>query len=194
MATMMPNRLRRKPSREERKGTLNVPNLFTVFRFCLIPLYLYVFFTGHPKTALGVILLAGGTDVLDGYLARRRGEATALGALLDPLADKLMMLAIVVSLLWKQWIPWQAAALVAMRDIGMILGSAIFHLRGKSTVRANWMGKLTTLCFYISIVLIFFGSPFALPLLWATIALSIVTSVIYLILVYHINRQSKKSV
>ncbi len=159
---------------------MNVPNLFTVFRFCLIPLYLYVFFTGHPKTALGVILLAGGTDVLDGYLARRRGETTPLGALLDPLADKLMMLAVISSFFLSERISVWAALFFFVRDIGMIVASVVFHLRGKKTVPANAFGKLTTVLFYIAFTLLMFQYPYGEEILWIVIAFSFVTSANYL--------------
>ncbi|WP_376739117.1 CDP-alcohol phosphatidyltransferase family protein, partial [Paenibacillus sp. 598K] len=65
---------------------MNLPNLLTLLRLLLIPVYIVVFAKGHLIAAFFVMVLAGATDVLDGYLARRYGEVTRLGMMLDPLA------------------------------------------------------------------------------------------------------------
>src|SRR5690606_21877305 len=129
------------------------------------------------------------TDILDGYLARRNGQVTAIGSMLDPLADKSMMIAVILSLLYKSWISWQAAAVIFIRDIGMIAGSAFFHFRGKKTVPANVMGKLTTVLYYIAILFLFLQYSFAEEYLWAVIALSFVTSWIYVAQFRMMNRK-----
>ncbi|UUZ82605.1 CDP-alcohol phosphatidyltransferase family protein [Paenibacillus sp. P26] len=113
----------------------NVPNVLTLCRFVMIPIYLMVFEAGHMKMAFLVLLAAGLTDVLDGYIARRRKLVTQLGSMLDPLADKTMMITVVLSLVFSQMISWQAAVAMFLRDAGMIVGSAIFHFRGKERCR-----------------------------------------------------------
>jgi cardiolipin synthase len=159
---------------------LNVPNMLTLSRFVLIPVYLLVFFSGYPKTAFLVLILAGLTDILDGYLARTRGLITQLGMVLDPLADKTMMIAVILSLLLSGMIPWQAAAAIFIRDAGMIIGSAYFHFRGKRTVPADLMGKLTTVLYYIAILFLVFRTSYAVGYLWFVIALSFVASIRYI--------------
>jgi cardiolipin synthase len=168
---------------------LNVPNALTICRFVLIPLYLAVFFAGYVKVAFVVVLLAGATDVLDGYLARTRGQVTVVGTMLDPLADKTMMIAVFLSLVIGGLIPWTAAVAMVVRDAGMIAGSAYFHFRGSRTVPANWMGKLTTVLYYIAILWIFFGLPYAIPYLWFVIGFSFVTSFIYIFLFIALNKK-----
>ncbi len=168
---------------------MNLPNILTMCRFVLIPIYLLVFFQGYTKSAFLIVLLAGLTDILDGYLARSRGQITALGIMLDPLADKTMMIAVIISLLISQMIPWQAAAVMFIRDIGMIVGSAFFLFRGKKTVPANAMGKLTTVLYYLAILLIIYEFPFAVPYLWFVIAVSFMTSVIYIIQFAILNKR-----
>ncbi|MBP1992618.1 CDP-alcohol phosphatidyltransferase family protein [Paenibacillus eucommiae] len=160
---------------------MNVPNLLTLSRFVLIPVYLVVFFEGYPKTAFLILVVAGLTDILDGYWARSRGLITPLGIMLDPLADKTMMLAVMISLLISGMIPWQAAAAIFIRDIGMIIGSAFFHFRGKRTVPANMLGKLTTVLYYVAILFIVFELSFATTYLWFVIVISFIVSVIYII-------------
>lgn len=167
----------------------NMPNLLTMCRFLLIPLYLLVFEAGHIRTAFLILLLAGFTDVLDGYIARSRNLVTQLGSMLDPLADKSMMITVILSLVFSGMISWQAAAAMFLRDAGMIVGSAILHFRGKQTVPANAMGKLTTVLYYIAIMLIIFGFPYAHVYLWLVISISFLTSIIY---IYQFNRLNKK--
>jgi cardiolipin synthase len=171
------------------KGVLNLPNVLTISRFVLIPVYLFVFFEGSSKVAFFILLLAGLTDILDGYLARSRKQVTPIGSMLDPLADKTMMIAVILSLLFTYRIPWQAAAAMFIRDAGMIIGSAFFHFRGKKTVPANVMGKITTVLYYIAILFIVFDFPFAIRYLWFVIAFSFLTSVIYIIQFAILNKK-----
>ncbi|MDN4592756.1 CDP-diacylglycerol--glycerol-3-phosphate 3-phosphatidyltransferase [Polycladomyces subterraneus] len=171
---------------------MNVPNLLTLFRFVLIPLYLFFFFSDLPNRmywAFGVILLAGLTDVVDGYLARKHRQVTQLGIMLDPLADKLMMLSVFLSLLISERISIWAGVAIVLRDVGMIVGSAFFHFRGKRTVPANALGKLTTFLFYVALFLLMFELPFAQTFLWGVIAISFVTTLIYLFQFKMINQR-----
>jgi cardiolipin synthase len=179
----------RKPLRRGEKK-LNVPNAITIARFFLIPLYLYIFLSGHTAMAFLVLFVAGATDVLDGYLARRKKQTTALGSMLDPLADKSMMLTVVLSFLYVEMIHWSEAIAMFIRDGGMIIGSAIFHFRGKKTVPANTMGKLTTVLYYLAIPLIMFEVRYALFYLWVVIIFSFVTSFIYILKIKQLNKQA----
>ncbi|WP_010499435.1 CDP-alcohol phosphatidyltransferase family protein [Paenibacillus elgii] len=171
----------------------NLPNVLTVCRFVLIPVYLVVFGAGYIKSAFFVLLIAGLTDVLDGYIARKRNLVTELGSMLDPLADKLMMITVILSLVFSQMISWQAAGAMFLRDAGMIVGSAIFHFRGKKTVPANAMGKLTTVMYYVAILLIVFELPYAHAYLWFVIAVSFITSIIYILQFKLLNKRGLPS-
>lgn len=168
----------------------NLPNILTLCRFLLIPVYLIVFGAGYMKLAFFVLLLAGLTDVLDGYIARKRKLVTPLGSMLDPLADKSMMIAVVLSLVFSQMISWQAAGAMFLRDAGMIIGSAVFHFRGKKTVPANALGKLTTVLYYVAILLIVFQLPYAHAYLWFVIIVSLMASVMYIVQFYLLNKRS----
>jgi cardiolipin synthase len=166
-----------------RDPELNLPNLLTLARFFLIPLYLAVYFSdmaGRMYWALGIILLAGLTDVVDGYLARKTQQITQLGIMLDPLADKLMMLAVFLSLLISGKISLGEAAAIFLRDVAMIVYSAIFHLQGKKTLPANFFGKLTTVLFYLALFMLMLDYTQAHVFLWSVIILSYITSLIYL--------------
>ena len=157
-----------------------MPNLLTLCRFALIPVYIIVFLSGHLTYAFAIIVLAGATDILDGYWARTRGQITEVGKMLDPLADKTMMIVVIVTLLAAGMIGWAQAAAIFLRDVGMIVGSAIFHFRGLKTVPANSLGKLTTVLYYLAIMLIFFEFAYAETVLWCAIAVSYLASIIYI--------------
>jgi cardiolipin synthase len=154
----------------------------------MIPLFVIVFFLGHTKLAFLLLVLAGVTDVLDGYLARKRGQTTEIGSMLDPLADKTMMIVVILSFLISGKISWEAAAAIFIRDAGMIAGSAYFHFRGKKTVPANAMGKITTVLYYLAILFIVYELPFAMTSLWFVIVFSFITSFIYIFKFKSINR------
>lgn len=171
---------------------VNVPNLLTLLRFALIPIYIFLFSRGFMVFAFLTFLLAGATDVLDGYIARKRNQITELGKMLDPLADKLMMLTVVISLLIKGLVPWQAGVAIFIRDGFMILGGFIFHFRGKQTVAANALGKLTTVLFYLAILLVVVKAPFAIGILWIVIAVSVVGTAVYMIQLRAVNGGSLK--
>lgn len=158
---------------------MNVPNLLTMSRFVLIPVFLALYLDGHPIWALIVVFVAGITDMLDGYIARRSGLVTQIGVMLDPLADKLMMLAVVGALLADGEIPWFAAGMMAFREVGMIAFGTFFHFRGKRTVPANSFGKLTTVIYYLAIVLLILDQPGGVIALWVAVGLSFVTSFVY---------------
>ncbi|SFU65907.1 CDP-diacylglycerol--glycerol-3-phosphate 3-phosphatidyltransferase [Alicyclobacillus macrosporangiidus] len=167
---------------------MNLPNTLTLFRFVLIPLYLWAFYatdSEHKVGALLILLLAGATDVLDGYLARRSGQTTQAGQLLDPLADKCMMLAVFFTLIESDRVPWLVAGLLLLRDASMILGGTFFYFQGKRAVpKANRWGKASTVCYYVTIcaVMLVWPSPgVVLGLLWFTVILSYVAMLIYLV-------------
>lgn len=162
---------------------MNLPNLLTIFRIVLIPLYLYVFFSANPyhvEIALGILILAGLTDIADGYIARKHKLVTTLGIMLDPLADKLMMMAVIASLFLTERISLWAALFFFARDVAMIVTGAIYHLRGKKTVPANAYGKLTTVLFYLVFPLIMYRYEHSEAILWTVMAFSFITSAIYL--------------
>lgn len=169
---------------------MNLPNWITLSRFSFIPLYIVLYLHDYRLYAFLIIIVAGLSDILDGYIARTRGQITPVGEMLDPLADKSMMIVVILSLLFSGHIPWAAAGAMFVRDAGMIAVSAMFHFRGKKTVPANLMGKMTTVLYYVAILFLYFEFPYATTLLWAVIAFSFVTSFIYMNQILTVNRGS----
>lgn len=165
---------------------MNLPNALTIVRFGLIPVYLWAFYatqSEHKVGALLILLTAGLTDILDGYIARRFKMETQVGQLLDPLADKLMMVAVLFSLIASSRVPWLVAGLLVLRDFSMIVGATFFYFQGKRAVpKANRWGKSTTVCYYIAICTVMLAWPtnmIGTVLLWMTVAVSYLTMFLY---------------
>ncbi len=134
-----------------------IPNILSVFRILLIPIFVYLFMCDGYKGMLcggGVFLLAGITDVADGFLARRYSWTSDVGKLLDPLADKLMQIAAIICLYLRELIPiWLILTIVA-KELLMIAGATLILKRGNIYVHSNWYGKLGTTVFYAVVVII----------------------------------------
>jgi cardiolipin synthase len=108
-----------------------LPNLLTTARLLAAPYILYLLWTGSFRTALVWFAIASATDVLDGFLARRLQAGSRLGALLDPIADKVLLSGSFLVLGWKSVIPFSLTIFVLGRDL-IILGFAIVALARKT--------------------------------------------------------------
>lgn len=167
---------------------MNIPNLLTIFRIILVPVYLYTFFTVGSKRLLYsglVFILAGITDVLDGFIARRFNKVTKLGSVLDPLADKLMSFAVLISFTYARIIPSWILIVIGLKELAMITGGVILYLfKGNKVLPANKYGKIATLAFYISIITVITRLPEVIIKVSfiITVALNIIAFINYLII------------
>lgn len=126
-------------------GVLTVPNLLSGVRLLGIPLFLWlVLGPHHDGLALVVLLVAGITDFLDGWLARRLDQRSALGALLDPVADRLYILAVVLGLFFRDIIPWWVAVVLPLRDVLLWCMVPFLRTRGYSALPVHFLGKAAT--------------------------------------------------
>ena len=129
----------------------HVPNILTVIRFILVPFILVLIFQEQYLPAVIVITISGLTDILDGTIARKYNYITDFGKLVDPLADKVTQISILVSLAIKNFIPLWMLVIVFLKEIVMIAGASFLY--GKDlVVSSRWFGKLATVTFYIAIV------------------------------------------
>lgn len=167
----------------------HIPNILSVLRILMVGVFAYLFLTGRPIAALLVYVLAFLTDILDGYLARRNGWITNLGKLLDPFADKLLVVtALVCIYIGKQ----QSAFLVlfilsAVKELLMILGGAIM-LRHRVVVYADWFGKIATGLFAAGIILSLLSFRFSGFSPWDFYVLVVSTTLSYFALVHYAIR------
>ena len=125
--------------------TFNLPNLITIGRIMLVPALVWAIAAGEPKIAFGLFLAAGLSDAVDGFLAKRFGMSTDFGALLDPLADKALIISVFVGLGITEAIPLWLVVIVVSRDI-LIIGAVMLSLLlGKPVkVRPLLVSKLNT--------------------------------------------------
>ena len=147
-----------------------LPNLLTAARLLAAPYILYLLWTGSYRTALVWFAIASATDVLDGFLARRLQVVSSIGALLDPVADKVLLSGSFLTLGLKEIIPFWLMAIVLGRDL-MILGFAIVALvrKKRRDFPPSVWGKASTAA-QIAYVLFAVGHEAAItPLIVATI-------------------------
>ncbi len=163
----------------------NVPNVLTMLRILLIPVFVVLHAKGMSKWALAVFLLASLTDFLDGYLARKNNQITAFGKLMDPLADKVMVCTALLCQAIGGVLPWVAFGVVLGKELLMVLGGVIMLNHGV-VVYSNMWGKVAQCMFILALVLSFFheefltwGVPLDSIVLWASVALTLVAMLIY---------------
>ena len=106
---------------------INVPNVITLIRGLLIPVLAYALGTRDYDLAFAIFVFCAVSDLVDGWIARRFNLRTRFGAVADPLADKLTMLATTLLLAWQAWLPWWFALLVVMRDVVIVSGAVAYH-------------------------------------------------------------------
>jgi cardiolipin synthase len=124
---------------------INLPNLLTIIRILLTPLFVIVLLKDLFGPALLIFTIAGISDGLDGLIARYFNQRTMLGAYLDPIADKLLLVSAFVSLAILKIVPGWVTVIVISRDVLIVMGIAIFTLTEKSyKIKPSIISKITT--------------------------------------------------
>lgn len=129
----------------------HIPNILTVFRLLLVPLFVVLFFLVAPIAALPISWLAAITDVFDGYLARRNGWITPLGKVLDPVADKLMQGALLVSLAVGGLFPWYLGIPFVLKELAQGVCGFLMFRRRSVLVVSHWYGKVALTLFHLAV-------------------------------------------
>lgn len=137
---------------------MNIPNLLSVFRIALIPVFgvVYLNAQGQPwfYVAALILLLSAVTDILDGVIARKCNMITPLGKVLDPLADKLTQAAVCVMLCLRVPEFWFVVAVILVKELLMLAaGLKVYHIY-RELDGSRWFGKLYTVVFYVIMLLI----------------------------------------
>lgn len=107
---------------------ITIPTVLTLIRFALVPVFVGLFLHGEYRLALYVFLVAGSTDFLDGYIARKFNMRSTLGSMLDPLADKFLMVLSFILLSKLEYLPWWITFVVIGRDLSILLCASILLL------------------------------------------------------------------
>jgi cardiolipin synthase len=172
-------------------STLTAANQLTFLRVLLIPAFVILLLYGYSGWGLVTLVAAGVTDLLDGLIARRTGQKTTLGAWLDPMADKLLLMTTFVMLTlpdlgFANRIPVWLTVLVISRDIAIVVTVAIVNLAvGRRTFHPSFLGKVATATYIVTgVVTLTFNyldrpSRFVDVCIYASLAITIVSALDY---------------
>ena len=161
--------------------------MLSVFRICLVPLFVYFFMTSDRHyIAILIFLLAGLTDVIDGVLARKNNWITNIGKVLDPFADKCMQIAALVCLTLTRFLPWWITGVLILKELLLLIGGFRALSTNKVYVQSSWYGKAGTVAFYIAVVLLVIieNMPVILKLL---IGFALIAFMLFALTMYFIN-------
>ncbi|HLP23031.1 MAG TPA: CDP-alcohol phosphatidyltransferase family protein [Microbacteriaceae bacterium] len=125
------------PDDEPLHRVLTVPNLISFARLGLVPVFLWLIVAGDYAAALIVLVIASVSDALDGWLARTLKQISNLGILLDPIADRLYILAALIGLSWRGLVPWWVLALIVSRDILLVVLALVLWRNGHMGIRGQ---------------------------------------------------------
>lgn len=143
-------------------GSLTIPNLLSVIRIILIPVFGVLFYNGHVLASVIVLFVSGLTDFFDGKIARKFNQISELGKMLDPIADKLTQMTIAVVLFLEfnkstnptmQWFKWVFLFFIAKELLMVLVGMVMVALGLKPSAAVIW-GKLATAAFYFVMILV----------------------------------------
>lgn len=163
---------------------INVPNVLTVLRILAVPVIVVALLEETPDgdvLAAAVFALAAFTDSLDGYIARRREAVTTFGKLMDPLADKLLIVAALVTLVSLGRLAAWVAMVIIAREVGVTLLRAIAVQEGV-VISASWLGKLKTVLQVAAVfgLIAFAPAPLAIDLLvYLAVAMTVISGIDY---------------
>ena len=177
----------------KRENIWNAPNILTMLRMALIGVFIWQFVQGHMYWAMTIFIVAGITDFLDGYLARKYQLVTSFGKLMDPLADKLMLVTALSCLTAAGLVPLWVVIVVVCKELLMVIGGYILLRRGV-VVQAKLIGKVATVVFIVAVVATFlheFIDPWQTVLQYIAVALSICSMLWYFFQTVKAYREQK---
>jgi len=182
---------------------LTTANQLTILRMLLIPAFVILLLYGHQGWALITFMVAGLTDLLDGLMARLAGEKTTLGAWLDPMADKLLLVTMFVVLTLPgigsaNQLPVWFTILVISRDVAIVATVAVVNLAvGRRTFRPSIFGKIATATYILTgVVTLYYNylgqkTPIVGAFVYASLAITLISAFHYLIQVLRIGRTAE---
>lgn len=171
------------------RDLITIPNILTYIRIILIIPFVYYFLSKNYIPATICIGISGLTDCFDGMIARRFNQVTSLGKILDPIADKFTLLAVVICMVL--FVPMVLPLLITLllKDVLMLLGGMDLINKGITPPAAKWYGKLGTVVFYLSVfAIIFLKAAFGFENFALDISLLSVTAITMLFALYQYGK------
>ncbi len=132
-----------------KKSIITIPNILSFFRLCLIPLIVIAYLQAHYREATVLLIVSGVTDTLDGFIARHFNQISEFGKLIDPVADKLTMAAVVFALLMHYRPLLLTMAVLLVKEILSLIGASILYRRGVRPSESKLFGKISTFVLYL---------------------------------------------
>lgn len=153
---------------------LTIPNVISVVRLCCVPLFLWLLFAQDDRLAAAVLLaVLGATDWVDGWIARRYHQVSTVGKILDPTADRIMLLVAVIAIAVDGSVPWWFAIAALVREAAVSIVALVLGALGARRIDVTWWGKTGTFLLMFSFPLFLAGNAdwplddVALFLAWA---------------------------
>lgn len=137
-----------------------LPNVLSLIRLALVPVFLVLVIGGYDVSALIVLVVSSVTDYLDGVLARRLNQVTRLGQLLDPAADRLFIFATLIGLAIRGIVPWWLLAAVVLRDVVLLFVGLVLRRHGYGPLPVHHLGKVATFCLLWAFPVLMLGQAF----------------------------------
>jgi cardiolipin synthase len=177
------------PAQRVSTAIRTVPNAVTLVRLLLMPVCAYLLATGRYGWGIALTAVVGSTDWVDGWLARRTGQVSRLGQLLDPLADRLLIASVAIALVVREVVPWQAAVLLVARDLVLLCGWPVLKRRGIEPPDVVFVGKAATMVLLFALPVLTLGATdvvvadaarvVGLLLLWAGVVMYYLAGAVY---------------
>jgi len=143
----------------------HVPNIISVFRLLLVPLIVFLVLHDRMVSAFWVFVVAGASDAIDGFIAKRFDASSVLGGFLDPIADKALLVALFVVGAYKGLLPDWLAILVVFRDAMILVGAVLFHAITRSlSMNPLVVSKVNTAAQIVLIAMLLGGRGYAIDL------------------------------
>lgn len=186
------------------KDLMTIPNAISFIRILLITPFVAFFIAGKYITmdytpAIIILAISGISDVFDGMIARKFNQESELGKVLDPLADKLTLIAVGICLIFIEPYVLPLMIIMVVKDILMIIGGTIIINKGVIPPKSSWYGKASTFMFYVSCGLVvsmaifdFRNETISLTVLGVTAGMMIFSLVNYMMIYFRIQKQLKE--
>ncbi len=171
------------------KDLITIPNILTYIRIILIIPFVYYFLKENYIPAVICIGVSGLTDCFDGMIARKFNQVTSLGKILDPIADKFTLLAVVICMVIYVPIVLPVLVVLLLKDVLMLLGGMDLINKGITPPAAKWYGKVGTVVFYLSVfTIIFLKAAFCIENFALDVSLLSVTAITMLFALYQYGK------
>lgn len=157
-----------------------LPNLVTLFRIALIPLFVFLLLSAQPVLAAFVFLFLALTDAVDGFLARWLKQTSDLGKFLDPIADKILVISALICLIEIRLVSSLPVILIIARDFVVSAVRLTAAGEGRVIAAGPW-GKLKTISQMVAVFMLILKLPYAIEVLWLSVLLTLISGVDYIV-------------